>query len=413
MGVVTKYLIDLIAKQVDDHALVIWHDPERHYRSVAADLTLPNTTVARYDGSFLQLRRDIDPLLNDQQPPRLLVYVPMDQGDTDHALAELEAAGVVIQPGQQPPNRNTRLSLVARNALRPLRGEASTAEIEKQVDAGKLSLADLDKIGDKKDSGVLSLIFGTGNPQEATLSFVAGNRFDAEIEKKTARGELAELLKSTVEIDLPDNLPLPEIRDRLARHILLTDLVVGLGDTLPATLSSLKVATSSGSRDACKELARNWRMRRDVRDSYVTASHNVEEKSHLGQVLFQPGTIAEVETFACLERALLRNVEESLQGGATPDLLDLATARQSRFWSEVTPTIQAHWALLAAVAQVLLEADRVAQALKDAPKTVPGLIQAYAEGESPLVPLGHAPSPPGEPLVQLRPRGCRPPSWAR
>jgi len=382
-GVVTKHLIDLIAKQVDDHALVVWYDPEKHYRAVAADLTLPNTTVARYDGSFLQLRLEIDSLLNDQHPPRLLVYVPMDQGETDHALIELDTAGVVVQPGQQPPNRNTRLSLVARNALRPLRGEANAADIEKQVDAGKLSLADLDKIGEKKDSGVLSLIFGTGNPQEAALGFVAGSRFDADIEKKSARGELADLLQTTVEIDLPDSLPLPEMRDRLARHVLLTDLVVGLGDMLPDSLSSLKAATPPAARDACKELARNWRMRRDVRDSYVTASRSVEEKSSLGQISFQPGTIAEVETFPCLERALLRNVEETLQVGATHDLLDLATSRQSRFWSEVTPTIQAHWALLAAVAQVLLEADRVAQALKDAPKTVPGLVQAYAEDDSP------------------------------
>jgi hypothetical protein len=178
-GVVTKHLIDLITKQVDDHALVVWYDPERHYRSVAADLTLPNTTVARYDGSFLQVRRDIDSLLNEQHPPRLLLYVPMDQGETDHALIELEAAGVVIQPGQQPPNRNTRLSLIARNALRPIRGEANAADIEKQVEAGKLSLADLDKIGEKKDSGVLFLIFGTGNPQEATLGFVARKAFVA------------------------------------------------------------------------------------------------------------------------------------------------------------------------------------------------------------------------------------------
>ncbi len=382
-GVVTDYLVSLIAKQVDDHTLVVWYDPEGHYRAIASGFTLPNTTVARYDGSFLQLRREIEPLLNDLHPPRLVVYVPMDQAGTDHALIELEAAGVVIQPSQQPPNRNTRLSLVARNALRVLRGDANAAEIEKQVEAGKLSLADLDKIGDKKDSGVLSLIFGTGNPQEAALGFVAGSHFDAEIKKKSARGELADLLQSTVEIDLPDSLPLPEMRERLARHILLTDLVVGLGDTLPASLSSLKVAASPGARDVCKELARNWRMRRDVRDSYVTASRSVEEKSSLGQIEFNSGKISEVETFACLERALLRNVEETLQGGAIPDLLDLATARQSRFWSEVTPTIQAHWALLAAAAQVLLEADRVAQALKDAPKTVPGLVQAYAEGESP------------------------------
>ncbi len=383
MAVVTEYLFQFIAKQVNDHALIVWYDPEGHYRAVASGFTLPNTTVAHYDGSFLQLRRESDPLLNDQHPPRLLVYVPMDQGETDHALIELEAAGVVVQPGQQPPNRNTRLSLLARNALRPLRGEANAAEIEKQVEAGKLNLADLDAIGEKKDSGVLSLIFGTSNAHEAALSFVAGSHFDAEIEKKSARGELAGLLDSIVEIDLPGNIPLPEMRDRLARHILLTDLVVGLADKLPTSLSSLKVATSPGAQATCKELARNWRLRRDVRDSYVTYSHSVEQESSLGQINFQPGTIAEVETFPCLERALLRNVEETLQLGATHDLLDLATSRQSRFWSEVTPTIQAHWALLAVVAQVLLEADRVASALKDAPKTVTGLIQAYAEGESP------------------------------
>ncbi len=158
-----------------------------------------------------------------------------------------------------PPVRNTRLSLVARNALRPLRGDANATDIEKQVDAGK-------------------------------------------------------------------------------------------------------------------ELARNWRMRRDVRDSYVTASRSVEES--IGASSLVPGpwipgardngqrTKDYTETFACLERALLRSIEETLQGGATPELLDMATARQSCFWSEVTPTIQAHWAMLAAVAQVLLEADRVAQALK-------------------------------------------------
>ena len=158
VGVVTKHLIDLIAKQVDNQALVVWYDPEGHYRALAADLALPNAAVARYHGSFLQLRRDIDLLLNDQHPPRLLVYIPMDQSETDHALAELEAAGVVVQPGQQPPNRNTRLSLLARNALRPLRGDANAAEIEKQVGAGKLNLADLDAIGQKKDSGVLRLL---------------------------------------------------------------------------------------------------------------------------------------------------------------------------------------------------------------------------------------------------------------
>ena len=47
MGVVTESLIQLVAKQVDDKGLVVWYDPEQVYGEAAAELTLPNTSVAR------------------------------------------------------------------------------------------------------------------------------------------------------------------------------------------------------------------------------------------------------------------------------------------------------------------------------------------------------------------------------
>src|SRR4051812_27593742 len=122
MSVITNYLFELIAKQVEDRGLVVWYDPERAYAQEAAELTLPKTTIARYSDSFFRLRHQIDHLLNDGQPPRLVVYVPMSQGDTRSALIELEVAGVVMGPGKQPPNRNTKLAVVARNALRPILG---------------------------------------------------------------------------------------------------------------------------------------------------------------------------------------------------------------------------------------------------------------------------------------------------
>ncbi len=232
-GVVTKHLIQLVAKQVADAGLVVWYDPEGHYRSLASSLNLPETTIAHYDGSFLQLRREIDPLLADLEPPRLVVYVPMDQGGTDHALIELEAAGVVMQPKGESPSRTTRLSLVAFNALRSLRSEAEAAEIEKQVEAGKLSLADLDSIGERKDSGVLSLIFGTGNPQEVALAFLASDRHDAEVQKKAAIEDLVGLFRSAFEVDLAATIPLPELQTRVAQHVLMTDLVACLGSAAP------------------------------------------------------------------------------------------------------------------------------------------------------------------------------------
>lgn len=114
------------------HDVVVWYDPDRHYTPVAQGLTISNTTVVQYEGSFFALRHQVEPLLERLDPPRLMVYVPLDQADAHHALVELETAGVVMKPGQQPPTRNTRLSLIARNALAPILGREKVMEIERQ-----------------------------------------------------------------------------------------------------------------------------------------------------------------------------------------------------------------------------------------------------------------------------------------
>jgi PglZ domain-containing protein len=61
----------------------------------------------------------------------------------------------------------------------------------------------------------------------------------------------------------------------------------------------------------------------------------------------------------------------------------LAVARLSRFWAEVEPAVQARWALIAAAAEVLLKADRVAKEVKKPPTSVSALVKAYAEDDEP------------------------------
>ena len=98
--------------------------------------------------------------------------------------------------------------------------------------------------------------------------------------------------------------------------------------------------------------------------------------------------------------ALLRHVEESLLEKATDDLLSLAKSRLASFWAEAMPPIQAHWALIAAIAEVLLEADRVEKSLKKPPTTSrPG--ESLRRWRLALVPARFAPSAHGEPLVQV------------
>ncbi len=133
-GNVTEHLIDLIAKQVNDNGLVVWYDPDSAYGSALPALNLPDTEVIRYQGSFVQLRWEIDQkhLMDGEEAPRMVVYVPMDQDRTHHALIELEAAGVIMQPGQQPPARNTRLAVVVRNALKGILGEDTAAHVQRR-----------------------------------------------------------------------------------------------------------------------------------------------------------------------------------------------------------------------------------------------------------------------------------------
>ncbi|GIX04290.1 MAG: PglZ domain-containing protein [Planctomycetaceae bacterium] len=386
MAVVTEYLVQQIAKQVDENGLVVWYDPEGAYAEVAAALVLPNTTVASYTGSFFQLRHEIDSLMNGEQPPRLVVYVPKAPADTHDALIELEAAGVVMRPGQQPPSRNTKLAVVARNALRPLLGEDQVEQIERQVEAGKLSLADLNALAARsKDlsTGALVLIFGTANPQEVGLAFLHDDQHDAKIKKKEAEKELRHLLQVSFDIELPASEALSNWRVKLGRHVLVTDLFAALKNDAPLSLSSVSVAHSTGGVEACVRLARTWRNSREHRDSYVAVAKKIEQEFGLSRLEFSINALKENETFLCVEQALLAHVEEALLRTATDELLELARLRGSRFWAEVEPKIQARWALVAAAAEVLLEADRVAKELKRPPAQLADLVKAYADNPEP------------------------------
>jgi hypothetical protein len=260
----------LIAKQVDDKGLVVWYDPERACASAAAELSVPDTMCIRYGGGFIALRKAVDDRLNDTQPPRLVVYVPIERTETHSALIGLDCAGVVMQPRQQPPACNTRLSVVARNALKPILGEEQVGEIERQVESGKLSLADLDALaaqGIEISTSVLKLIFGPANPKDVALAFLHSDRQDDEVDEKQAQKSLRHLTHLAFDIEIPAGEPLSTLRARLARHQLLTDLFAALKTQTPAALPSVSVAESPGaSMPVCV-----WRTPRDTVASIAIA----------------------------------------------------------------------------------------------------------------------------------------------
>lgn len=313
-GIVSEYVRELIAKQVDDHGLVVWFDPSHDYDKLVAKLAIPHTVVTRFEDSFFALRRTIDGLLDGPSPPRLVVYVPCAEEETRNALIELTSTGVVMKPGQHPWQRNTRLAVVAKAALRTSMGEEQLASVEKQVEHGQLSLADLDQLGASASGpvGVLSRIFGTSSPRDIGLAVLAGSEYDQRVVKRQAEVELSKVLSDTYGIAPTDGEGCPAIRDRLATYVLCTEFLAALGGPPPAHLASLKVAPSEVTRNECVQLVRAWRSRRELQRSYAAQSARVAREVGVASIVLELEQIAGVETFLPLEHQIQAAIEEVL-----------------------------------------------------------------------------------------------------
>lgn len=384
MGRITTFLQNVITRQIDERRIVLWFDPEHHYTDLVADLVLPYTRIARYDGSFFALRAEIDQLLDSNEPPRLLVYVPLTEEATDEALVELAALGVVLKPGQATQQRNTRLSVITRRALHTILGAEKAEEVARQVEAGKLSLADVERL-DSVDGGsaVLKSIFGANEPQEVALKFLSDERYDVNLTKRQAVDELAVVLGRAFGATFAAGGTSAELRERLARHILISDFLLTLGQPLPSALTGIPLPSNDDTSDACTALARTWRMRRDLQGSYVKHADQVDAALGLAMIPLSLAEARASETFATIENTLQTAVEVAIKKSADDDLLELARQRVSGFWAEQRPAIQARWTLIQLAGQILAEAARIEIELKRAPADAAALVRAYAEGNQP------------------------------
>jgi hypothetical protein len=278
MGRVSKTIKERVLRQVDEHGVAVWFDPEQVYAAVPDELASSGTPVVRFDGSVFCLRHEVEPLLAAPERPRAVVYVPAAEGDLRAPLAELVASGVTLRPGQQPVALNTRLSVVARAALAGVLPPDALEAVLRQVDAGQLGLADLDRLaesGPSTSTGTLSLLFGTPQPVEIALLFLGDGGRDAALVRKGAVADLEVLLSIEYGLPAKGTRSPDELRERFARLVFAADLVAGLGKDAPPSLRELYQPQRPELMVRARELARTWRNRRDLQSSYVERSLDV------------------------------------------------------------------------------------------------------------------------------------------
>ena len=365
----------------------MWFDPEGHYTDLAGDLSLPDAAVEAYGGSFFELRHRLEPYLSapGDSPPRLLIYVPLQEEETHNALVELTEPGVVLQPGSHSSKRNTRLGVIARAALRPILGKKELDEAEQKARQGIFTLADLDDLTTTR-SGVLSVIFDISHPHDVALKFLGSTEYDAALQEKEAVPDLVQRFGDTFGFESTTEDSCAGIRDSLARHLLMTEFQRSLSGPLPPQLSSVWVAGGEEG-EACASLVHAWRNRLDLRESYAHHADRVEGEMGLRRVDFDLEQARECHTFSAVEAALQTAVEGwTLDSSGWSEerhryLMDLLKERLRGFWAswpDRYPEVQPRWRLIQAAVEVIHIANRIEEELKNITGGPEEILQRYA-----------------------------------
>jgi hypothetical protein len=365
MGVITEAIEKLIGDFIRDRGLVLWFDPERNYEATVGNLQADQDALLTYDGSFYKLRLEAEPFLRGYDAPKLLVYLPIAWEAAREPLAEMLALGVDLRPGVSG-SRNTRLAVVARKALKGRIADARLADLDRQIEQGGLTLAELEELaadgGETALPTVLAVHFGTAVVDEAALEFLAHPEQDAELAARNGSGDWAKALNAHYGIPAEADAPPATLRKLLARQAVTCELLETLGDDVPEAFSRLLSAANPVAARRAAELARAWRNRRDLAASYPAMAAEVATSLHLDSIDFSDAALERAETFLPLERRLLRRVAERVI--ATAEAAQIAELRQTGFWAGQDTELQAQWALVWQAGQLLTRAAEIEKVLK-------------------------------------------------
>ncbi len=364
MGVITETLEKLIGEYVRDRGLVLWFDPERHYEAVLPQLRARQGRILVLDGGFYKLRLEAEPFLRDLDPPKLVAYLPVSWEEAQEPLAEMLALGVDLRPGVSG-NRNTRLAVIARRALKGRVADARLEDLDRQIELGSLTLAELEELvlegGSNFLPTALSVHFGTALIDEAALDFLARPERDAELAARNGLIDWAKVLGTHYGLTFGPAESATTLRSALARRALTCELLAALGGDLPEVLRNAIPAANPVEAGRAAGLVQEWRNRRDIASTYPAAASVVEKALHLSSIDFADSALERVETFPSLERRLLRRVAVRIESDLSA--AQIAEKRQKGFWAERDAELQAEWTLVWQAGRLMERAREIEKSL--------------------------------------------------
>ena len=226
------YLAGQLGELLTKHSIVVFYDPREEFLPFFDDLTGTESigespihvtlaeaevSLARYTGSYFELRAAVEPIAGQTAPEKLLVYLPGEARDREASvLMELELGGHCYEP---------QLKRLARHLLQRS-PSCSDAQIDDFLNRDRVTYQDvvalLSQAPTDGPASVLRAIFDNARSDEVLVKWLASSERDEIVLEKGAMGELVRLIEVRLGLALPDGASLSEARAKTARYVVVT-----------------------------------------------------------------------------------------------------------------------------------------------------------------------------------------------
>jgi len=339
-----RYLTSELARKLDQYGVVVWVDPNREYDQVAEALCPPRTEFRRWRGSWYRLRRELEDLVRGPEPPRLVIYQPIETpGGQEDPLAEVRLGGTEYR---------CRLSTLIREALGC---QLSPARIEQLIQArtfveAEAALAAAAGVGVRLPSAL-----GTADPLQVVLRILADDT-DALLSERDLWGEVREVLRHLLGVQVEGEGE--QLRRAAFQHLLVVELSAS-GWSAPCELARRTEHLTADQHRFCLQAIREWRSNSRRRASYREQALQAERDLKLRGLLSGTDGFTGLDSLPVLEDLARGEAIRMLSEGRAHDALKLAQQRLRSIWvvGEVPEAGTWHpvWKAVEAVARLFTE----------------------------------------------------------
>ncbi len=318
MSAMREWLAHDLAKKVERYGVVLWDDPEAAYSDVVEDVAPASATTARFDGSWLELRRGIENLLVGTKAPALVVYLPCTSPNPD-PMEELRAVGTRYRLTLPALLKNSLAGQLTEQRIIDIgRQCTSLAEVEAALAGGESAI----------DARLISIIHDSSSTALAT-AVIAGT-FESELVTRDLESVARRALEASLGGNF-DELTGDALRQAAFRHLVLGELHRAAGD-LPAEFNSMYSLPNAGQRRTAAAVLEALQAKPSLLGQYVALAQEADTQLHLPTLLQWKDGLAEVDATPAIEQLAMSEGRRRLKCGKHSDAIALADCRLANSW---------------------------------------------------------------------------------